>query len=91
MIDASGTQLNLLKRLLSVENSQFLEGRECILMSFQWAQRRFVNAFLQFLKAKVKSLSNTCQFRQTRSEIQCDLKKKKKNFYLKYKNTEKMF
>lgn len=86
MIDASGKQL---KRLLSVENSQFLEGRECILMSFQWAQRRFFNAFLQFLKAKVKSFSNTCQFQHTRSEIQCELKKKKQPFTLNIRTQRK--
>lgn len=53
------------------------------------AQRRFFNAFLQFLKAKVKSLSNTCQFRQTRSEIQCDLKKNKKTFTLNIRTQRK--
>lgn len=53
MIDASGTQLNLLKRLLSVENSQFLEGRECILMSFQWGHNAdFSMLFSNFLKQR---------------------------------------
>lgn len=92
MIDASGTQLK------SAETSSFCRefpvfGRTGMHSDELpvGAQRRFFNAFLQFLKAKVKSFSNTCQFRQTRSEIQCDLKKKTNNFCLKYKNTEKKY
>lgn len=71
MIGAGGTQQNLPNRILflaSVKNSQFLEGLKSILMSFQWHMQLF-NAFLQFVKAKVKSLSNTWQFRQSRLQI----------------------